>query len=106
MYSVLAFAITLLQLCVVISAVALNRQDLIANFIVYGSPIYLVTHVYELNPFVDGKQFLYFVVFSFHTFKYFFLSRAFFAEDKNIQREAALVMDILYLFACGYYMKY
>ncbi len=106
MYSILAFAVTLLQLAVVTTAIAINRLDLIGSFIVYGSPIYLITHIYDLNPFVTGKHLSYFLIFSFHTFKYFFLARAYFTEDENVPRSTALVMEIMYLFMCGYYMEY
>lgn len=104
MYSMLAFVVTLLQLAVVTVAIGMNRADLIANFIVYGSPIHLVANIYELNPFVTGKHLTYFLIFSFHSFKYFFLARAFFAEEENMPRASALVMEIMYLFMCGYYM--
>jgi hypothetical protein len=104
MYSILALVVTFLQLSVVIIAIGMNRHDLISNFLVYGSPIHLVTHIYDLNPFQAGKQTLYFLVFSFHTFKYFFLARAFFAETGNTPRTAALILEIMYLFICGHYM--
>lgn len=104
MYSILSLAVTLLQLIAAAVVIAANRLDLISSFIIYGSPIHLVTHIYEVNPFLAGKQLLYFLVFSFHSFKYFFLARAFFAEEENMARRAALVMEIMYLFMCGYYI--
>lgn len=104
MYSILALVVTFLQLSVVVAAIGMNRHDLIANFMVYGSPIHLVAHIYDLNPFQAGKQTLYFLVFSFHSFKYFFLARAFLAESENNSRSAALIFEIMYLFVCGYYL--
>ncbi|MFO0389182.1 MAG: hypothetical protein ACK502_05620 [Alphaproteobacteria bacterium] len=104
MYSILALVVTFLQLSVVVTAIGMNRHDLIADFMVYGSPIHLVMHISDLNPFLAGKQTQYFLVFSFHVFKYFFLARAFFAESENTSRSAALMFEIMYLFVCGHYM--
>ncbi len=103
MNSVAALILTFVQLVMVLSAVSYNNLSLLGTTVIYGSPLYLVTHVPEANPFMYGKEFANFMVLSFHTFKYFFLIRAYSIETGSTIRLSALLLEFAYLGICLYY---
>lgn len=103
MNTISAFALTFIQLALVLAAMYLQRVDFTDIMLVYGSPVYLAVNIEELNPHFYTKSLSRLYLFTFQIFKYFFLVRAFTKEPKNFRRTAALLMEVIYLaISCTY----
>lgn len=105
MNTISALTLIFVQLAIVLAAIIYDRTQLIDAVIIYGSPMYFVTHMGELplNYYAENMGRLMF--FSFHTFKYFFLIRAFTRDSPSMQRIAALVMELAYMLISYYYIS-
>jgi len=104
MYSILAFLLTLAELCAVAAAYFLQNQPLFANMLVYGSPLYMLQNAFGTGSVLHEKNLIYLAFAAFHLVKYFVIFQAQRKEEGGVTRNLALVFEAVYLALSAYYL--
>lgn len=105
MNTVSALTLIFIQLAIVLAAMFFGRMDFINIMAVYGSPVYLITHFGDIAPTFYSRHFGHIILFTFQTFKYFFLIRSFTIDNPTPQRNLCVVMEAMYLGISYYYVS-
>ncbi|MGE0755338.1 MAG: hypothetical protein AB7L92_09315 [Alphaproteobacteria bacterium] len=99
-----ATTLIFIQMVITLSALLLERPEFVNLMLLEGSPLNLILHFSEITPIYYATHTGRMLLFAVHTFKYFFLIRAFTSEPRSIQRTLAVVMEIAYLGLSYYYI--
>lgn len=104
MYSMIAFAITLIELSVAAISYVMQAKIVFYNLVVYGSPFYLAMNMLGSGSALIDQNPLYMLFIGFHVIKYFIFFRAQIVDDTNKLRSAAIVFEAIYLTLSAYYL--
>lgn len=104
-FSFLAFVMTFGQLALLGACYQLEWTELFSLLALYGSPLYLVMHVFTEFSALLGKSPIYLLMLGYHIFKYFVIFLAQTKDGPNLWLTLAIVSEAGYLAIGTYYLN-
>lgn len=104
MYSVVAFFITLVEVLIVGCGWLLQSTNLFYVWLIYGSPFYLISNIFNNESALLDRNPLYLAMLCFHILKYTIIFRAQIIEERTFWRIGAVLMEAGYLCLSAYFL--
>jgi len=104
MSTVIVFLMTLGQLIAVVVGYTVPIPTLFDALVNYGSPLYFIFNLISSNSVIAEEHIWFPLLAAFHVFKYMFLCRSQFIEERHSLHYMAVIFEIMYLVVCAYYL--